>query len=83
VGNSIRVEVNDAGIRALLKSPEVQAMLKAKADRIAAAAGPGMEATSWTGRTRARASVITATAKARRAEATNRSLTRAIDAGRG
>jgi hypothetical protein len=83
VGNSIRIDVNDAGIRALLKSPEVQAMLKAKADRIAAAAGPGMEATSWAGRTRARASVITATAKARRAEATNRSLTRAIDAGRG
>lgn len=79
----IRIDINDAGIRDLLKSDSVRALLKAKADRIAAAAGPGMEATSWTGRTRARASVITATAKARKAEATNRSLTKALDAGRG
>lgn len=80
---SVRVDVNDAGIQALLKSPEVRALLKAKADRIAAAAGGGMEASSWTGRTRARASVITATSGARRAEAKDRALTRALDAGRG
>lgn len=80
---SVRVTVNDAGIQALLKSSEVRALLKAKADRIAAAAGAGMEASSWTGRTRARASVITATSGARRAEAKDRALTRALDAGRG
>lgn len=78
-----RVDVSDAGIQALLKSSEVQALLKEKADRIAAAAGPGMEASSWVGRTRARASVITASGKARRAEATDRALTKALDAGRG
>ena len=79
----IRIEVNSAGIQALLKSSEVQEFLKAKADRIAAAAGEGMEATSRIGRTRARASVVTATRAARRAEAVDRSLTKAIDAGRG
>lgn len=78
-----RVDVSDAGIQALLKSSEVQALLKEKADRIAAAGGPGMEASSWVGRTRARASVITASGKARRAEATDRALTKALDAGRG
>lgn len=79
----VRIEVNSAGIQALLKSPEVEALLKAKAGRIAAAAGEGMEATSRVGRTRARASVVTATREARKAEAVDRALTKAIDAGRG
>jgi hypothetical protein len=79
----VDVNMSAAGARAILKSGEVLAFLKAKADRIAAAAGAGFESSSMIGPNRARASVITATAKARRAEATNRSLTRAIDAGRG
>jgi hypothetical protein len=56
--------------------------LKKRAERIAAAAGDGMESSVVIGRTRARASVITATHAARRAEARDASLTRAIDAGR-
>lgn len=83
MAEKIRVEVNSAGIQAVLKSDEVQALLKAKADRIAATAGEGMEATSRVGKTRARASVVTATRKARLAEATDRALTKALDAGRG
>lgn len=83
MAEKIRVEINPAGIQALLKSDEVQAFLKAKADRIAAAAGEGMEASSRIGRTRARASVVTATRAARKAEAVGRALTKAIDAGRG
>lgn len=80
---SVRIEVNSAGIQALLKSAEVQADLQARALRIAAAAGEGMEAGSRIGKTRARASVITATRKAQLAEANNRALTKALDAGRG
>ncbi len=83
MASQVRIEVNSAGIQALLKSEEVQALLKAKAERIAAAAGEGMEASSRIGATRARASVITATSAARRAEAVDRALTAAIDAGRG
>lgn len=83
MADKIRIDINSAGIQALLKSSEVQAILRAKADRIAAAAGEGMQATSRIGHTRARASVVTATRAARRAEAVNRSLTKAIDAGRG
>lgn len=83
MASQVRIEVNSAGIQALLKSDEVQAFLKAKADRIAAAAGEGMEATARIGRTRARASVVTATSAARKAEAVDRALTKAIDAGRG
>lgn len=78
-----RVEMNEAGIGEMLRSPGVLADLRRRADRIAAAGGPGMEASSMVGHTRARASVITATPDARRAEATRRALTAAVDAGRG
>ena len=80
---SIRIDMNSAGIQDLLKSSPVRALLKAKADRIAAAAGPGMVAYSRVGKTRARASVVTDSYKAKRAEAKDRALTKAIDAGRG
>lgn len=83
MAEKIRIEINSASIQALLKSSEVQELLEAKAQRIAAAAGEGMEASSRIGATRARASVITATTAARKAEAVDRALTAAIDAGRG
>ncbi len=72
-----------AGIRELLKSPMVQRDLRARAQRIANAAGPGMEVRTDVGRNRARAAVVTADVDAMLAEATDRKLTRAIDAGRG
>lgn len=77
-----RIVLNRRGVRQLLRSPEVLADLKHRAEQIAAAAGPGMEASAMVGKGRARASVITATSEARKAEATRRALTRAIDAGR-
>lgn len=82
MATSIRVVMNRAGVAALLKSEEVQADLKRRADAIADAAGPGMEARVGVGRTRARATVITADFDAMLAEATHKTLTRAIDAGR-
>jgi len=78
-----RIVLNRKGMRQLLRSPEVLADLERRAERIAARAGDGMEPSAMVGKNRARASVITATHSARRAEATSRALTRAIDAGRG
>lgn len=80
---SVKIVVNRKGIRELLRSPEVQADLRRRADNIASAAGPGHEVDSDVGRYRARASVRTDTIAAMVAEATGRTLTRAIDAGRG
>ena len=77
------IKLNHANMAALLRSEPVRADLKRRADRIAAAAGPGMVASSAQGKTRARASVVTVTYEARKAEATTRALTRALDAGRG
>ncbi len=80
---AIRIKLNLPGINELMKSAPVQADLNARAARIAAAAGEGFE--SGPGRPHpwiARAYVWAGTFEARRAEATDRALTRAIDAGR-
>lgn len=82
MARNVRVELNRAAVRDLLKSPEVLADLERRAEAIAAAAGEGMEVDSQIGSNRARASVRTATFEAMRAEATERRLTRALDAGR-
>lgn len=79
---SVRIETNKAGIIALLQSAEVQNDLAARAGRIASAAGEGFEATSTSNRDRAVAFVSTTDYDSRKAEAEDRALTRAIDAGR-
>lgn len=79
----IKIKINSKGIDQLLKSQGVSADLTRRAHAVAAAAGPGMEVETRIGRTRARASVVTATTEARRAEANHRRLTAALVAGRG
>ena len=77
-----RVVINSAAARALLQSDEVAADLERRARNIAAAAGDGMEVSIEIGPERARAAVITGTAEAKLAEATDRTLSSALDAGR-
>lgn len=79
-----KLEINDAAFIEILKSPEVQADLLRRGNAIAASAGDGTfeVAASFTP-TRARVSVGTADHTARKSEATTRSLTSALDAGRG
>lgn len=78
----VTVRLHRARVRELLKSAEVLADLIRRADAIAAVAGEGCEVDSAVGRVRARASVRTATPEAVRAEARDKTLTRAIGAGR-
>lgn len=85
---TLRIELNHAGMAELLKCEGVQADLLARAGRIAeAASAGGMNGTFGhnvqVGRNRARALVFTDDADAMVAEAKDRILTRAIDAGRG
>lgn len=82
MASNVRIEFNDKAFRDLLRSDEVKADLERRARRIAAAAGPGHVAESERQRNRARAAVITETSEAKRAEAVDHALTRAIDAGR-
>jgi hypothetical protein len=76
------VKLVSKGMRELLRSDEVRQDLEKRAKRVAAAAGPGHESSSTIGRTRALAMVWTGTPEAMVAEATDRTLTRAVDAAR-
>jgi hypothetical protein len=79
----VDIKLNSRNIeRHILKGRATEADLLRRAQRIAEAAGPGMEVNTNIGPSRARASVVTATSAAMRAEASDRALTRAIDAGR-
>ena len=81
-----RVVLNHKGFDELLKSPEVQADLRRRAEAIAAAAdgGGGRHVVrTEVGKKRARAAVITADAQAMLTEARTQNLTRALAAGRG
>lgn len=78
----IEVVLNKAGVGELLRSDEVRADLQRRAEAIAAAAGEGYEVQVYRGRTRYRAEVRTGTEVARRDNAEDHSLMRAIDAGR-
>lgn len=80
--SKVRVRINNRALAALLKGDEVKTDLDDRAARIAAAAGEGMETDGEVGRQRYRASVRTADVEAMKAEAKDRALSRAVDAGR-
>lgn len=84
VPTKIRIELNSDGIKALMQSEPVRADMERRANAVADAAGgaPDYKADAWVGKDRARGTVRTATYKARKDEAENRTLTRAIDAAR-
>lgn len=77
-----KIKINGAGIQALLRDPGVVADLEARGERIAAAAGEGMETDTVQGKDRTSVFIRTETREARLAEAEDRALSRAIDAGR-
>jgi hypothetical protein len=81
----IRIELDEKGIIELLQSADVEDHMLERAERVADAAGgaPDYEEGSFVGHDRARSFVRTATIEARRDEATNHTLLRAVDAARG
>lgn len=86
MAGSIRVELNSAGAAAILTSAGVAADMERRGRAIASAAGPGFEVTTGTlqygGSPRAAAVVRAVSASAKRAQARDRVLNAAIDAGR-
>ena len=83
MARAVKVVVDRAAVRALLRSAPIQHDLERRARRIAATAGPGHRIETSAGANRARVAVITDSDEAKVAESRNRSLTRSIDAGRG
>jgi hypothetical protein len=89
MATSVRIDLDKAGIGEFLKGPEVQGIIQAAVDRVAeqADANAGLPAgshrtTVYQGRDRVRGQVWTGTYAARKAEADDRTLLRALDAAR-
>ena len=85
MARKVRIEFQSAGFKEVLNSPKVEAELLRRAQRIANAAGPGFEASVYRGGFgggRHVASVRSADRESRLAEAEDKALSRAIDAGR-
>lgn len=85
----IKVQISSRGARAVLNSPEVLADLAGRAERIASAAnsssgvgGEGYVANSGSGKSRARASVVTGDYEAIRDNARSQTLLKNLDRGR-
>lgn len=75
---SVRFVLNSAGVRALLKSPEVMAVCKEHADATRSNLGDGYTVTTRTGKTRVNAEVAAYTQKARRECFENNSILKAL-----
>lgn len=81
MAKDVKVVMHGQGARALLRSPEVLADVRSRAEKVAADAGPGHRVEAQVGAKRARAAVITDTLEARLSEAHHGTLTRAIGGG--
>lgn len=78
---SVKFKPNKRTAEAILKGPEVQALLARKAAEVASRAGEGFTSGVRVGKDRARAYVLPETYKARKNQARNHVLERAV--GRG
>ena len=78
---SVKFKPNKRTAEAILKGPEVQALLARKAAEVASRAGEGFTSGVRVGKDRARADVLPETYKARKNQARNHVLERAV--GRG
>ena len=78
MAEKFRIELNSEGVRELLKSAEMEAICLEQANAIAARAGDGYTVSTYIGKTRVNASVITATSKAARDNLKNNTLLKAV-----
>jgi hypothetical protein len=82
VTQKVRLVLDSKAIEKILSSPEMARELKRRGDAVARAAGSGMRSNVVQTGDRKRVNVWTGTAAAKKAEAENRALTRALDAAR-
>lgn len=74
----VKVTLNRSGVRALLKSEEMKAACAEKAQTVRARCGTGYATDTYTGKTRVNAMVWADTAQARRDNAENNTLLKAL-----
>lgn len=76
--SKVKIELNRAGVRALLCSDEMAALLRQKADAAAARCGDGYEAGSYLMSTRAVARVGAVTSEAKRDNLEHNTILKAL-----
>lgn len=76
--SKVKFELNKEGVKELMKSPEMMAICQGYAEKAQAQLGNGYEVTTHTGKSRVNASVIAETFKARRDNANNNSILKAV-----
>lgn len=76
--NKVRIKLHSAGVRALLKSAEMQSILNEQAAAAAARCGDGYESRVGVAKKRAVADIYPATPEARRDNYKNNTLEKAL-----
>ena len=76
--SNFNFKLNSKGVREMLRSEEVKAMLRERAEAIKGRAGDGYEVSTFAGKTRANASVKATTIKAIRDNKKNNTLLKAV-----
>lgn len=74
----VKVTLNRSGVRALLKSEEMKAACAEKAQAVCARCGTGYSTDTYTGKNRVNAMVWADTAQARRDNAENNTILKAL-----
>lgn len=74
----VKVTINRAGVKALLKSGDMMSMVEGYGRQIAARAGDGYEYDTYTGQNRVNSSVFAATKDARSDNLKNNTLLKAM-----
>lgn len=76
--SKVEIKLNRAGVRELLRSQEMGAIVREHADAVAGRAGGGYKVTVFTGKNRVNASVKATTTAARRDNLKNNTLLKAV-----
>lgn len=79
---NLRVELNVSGVREMLRSQEAKDICERYANEAAGRLGDGHEVTTHTGKNRVNASVFAKSLKAKKDNATNNTLLKALRGGK-
>lgn len=78
MSDKMRFELDRAGVRSLLKSPEVMAVCKEHADTSCRGLGDGYAVTTYTGKTRVNASIAAVTQRAQRENSESNTILKSL-----
>lgn len=76
--SKVKIELNSAGVRDMLRSPEMQALLEERAQNVLNSLGAGYDKSLMVGKNRANVSIIVTTYDAYRDNLSNNTILKAL-----